>query len=212
MGYPMTLSTTSNSDSVTIEDLPELQPDTTSTDLSILARISGDVLKELEIAHHKAPEQKDKKRSTLKIGLLALEARRKFDSDKEYGAWCKSDIFNKCPTSLKPISTKTLNRYKKLAEFSDHLDGFEEKLKLCLEVGFTNAYTLMGGSQTVNELWNGLREGTIKPSEIDSKLNPDKLTKQKKQRFTQLKADVNDLTTEQKQELIELLTESVQAA
>ncbi|MEZ9898195.1 hypothetical protein AB4379_12125 [Vibrio breoganii] len=171
---------------------------------SSLSTIPQDVITHLTVAHHKAPKQKDKKAAMLKIGILLAEARAEFASDKEFGSWVKSNIIEKCDTNLKKPTNMTLYRYRMLAEFTKGLE-FDEALKLCLTVGFTNVYKLMEDKNRA--LLKDYREGNIKVEDLDKKLNPAKYIKQQDLVFTGFKKEVANFTESQAEELILLLAE-----
>ncbi|SBO11729.1 hypothetical protein VME0621_03865 [Vibrio mediterranei] len=185
------------SESLSVEDASE------TIEVSELESLLETINTELNTAHHIAPKPRDKKKATLKIGIALAKAREEFASDKEFGNWCKSDIIEKCPTGIKKATPKTLNRYRKLADFSQEFDEFDKRLELCLSVGFTNIYKLMEGKH--EELLKQFREGTIKADDLDRKLNAEKYLKQDTNRFTKLKADIPNLSPKQKEELLELL-------
>lgn len=194
---------TSSTDSITVSDITELHVVETSLD-----DLCINIHTELEIAHYKstAPKAMDKKSSILKVGMLLLEARKQFSEDKAFGDWCKGNITEKCSTTIKKPTRQSLRRYRLLAEFCSDISEIDKKLKYCLEVGFTNVYKLMESDNS--ELLKHLREGSIEASDIDKKLNPEKYIKQNTKAFITMKSDVNNLTTEQAEELVKLLTET----
>lgn len=112
--------------------------------------IALDVLDNLAISEYRdtaAPSAEEKREARLTVGQLLLKARAKHTDDKSFGDWCRSDIIEKCPTKL---STKTLYRYRLLAEFVADMQSPSACVKA---VGVTTIYKLMEGENTDLRKW-----------------------------------------------------------
>ncbi len=104
-----------------------------STDLEARGAEVVELLGVSNYVNKAAPKAAEKRKAAFEIGQILKEIFPKFNRDKEYGEWIRSDIIEKCPSK---IPTRTLFRYRMLATFTDDLEVAER-------IGFTNIYKLM---------------------------------------------------------------------